>query len=113
MKQYISDLGTMSQKSSGNSLGVVWLSIILHSGNKKNEQQLMVILMFIGVASIAVVIALIDVVGFPTINSESSSKSSLGDICKYNALKYEQLGYYKGGAAQFNAVMTTCAVGSS
>ena len=25
----------------------------------------------------------------------------------------EQLGYYKGGAAQFNAVMATCVVGSS
>jgi hypothetical protein len=30
-------------------------------------------------------------------------------MCKENALKYEQLGYYKGGAAQFNAVMATCA----
>ena len=46
-------------------------------------------------------------------NAESSSKSSSGDICKDNALKYEQLGYYKGGAAQFNAVMATCVVGSS
>ncbi|HEY7082446.1 MAG TPA: hypothetical protein VH500_22380 [Nitrososphaeraceae archaeon] len=90
------------------------MSIILQSGaKKKKEQQLAVKLMFVGVAAIIVVIALIDVVGFPTMNSESSSKSSLGDICKDNALKYEQLGYYKGGAAQFNTVMATCAVGSS
>ena len=73
----------------------------------------MLILMFVGVAVIAVLIPLISVVGFPTMNAESSSQSSSGDICKDNALKYEQLGYYKGGAAQFNAVMATCAVGSS
>jgi hypothetical protein len=46
-------------------------------------------------------------------NVKSSSQSSLGDMCKENALKYEQLGYYKGGAAQFNAVMATCAIDSS
>ena len=46
-------------------------------------------------------------------NANSSSQSSSGEICKENALKYEQLGYYKGGTAQFNAVMATCAVGSS
>jgi hypothetical protein len=46
-------------------------------------------------------------------NVKSSSQSSLGDMCKENALKYEQLGYYKGGAAQFNAIMATCAIGSS
>ena len=73
----------------------------------------MLILMFVGVAGIAVLIPLISVVGFATMNTNSSSKSSSGDICKENALKYEQLGYYKGGAAQFNAVMATCAVGSS
>jgi hypothetical protein len=73
----------------------------------------MLILMFVGVAAIAVLIPLIHVVGFPTMNAESSSKSSSGDICKDNALKYEQLGYYKGGAAQFSAVMATCVVGSS
>jgi hypothetical protein len=69
--------------------------------------------MFVGVAVIAVLIPLISVVGFPTMNAESSSKSSSGDICKDSALRYEQLGYYKGGSAQFNAVMATCAVGSS
>ncbi len=74
---------------------------------------MMLILMFIGVAAIAVLIPLISVVGFPTMNAKPSSHSSSGDICKQNALKYEQLGYYKGGAAQFNAVMATCAVGSS
>ena len=73
----------------------------------------MLILMFVGVAAIAVLIPLISVVGFPTMNAKPSSQSSPGDICKENALKYEQLGYYKGGAAQFNAVMATCAVGSS
>ena len=67
--------------------------------------------MFIGVAAIAVLIPLISVVGFPTMNAKPSSHSSSGDICKQNALKYEQLGYYKGGGAQFNAVMATCAVG--
>ena len=46
-------------------------------------------------------------------NVKSSSQSSLADICKGNVLKYEQLGYYKDGAAQFNAVMATCVVGSS
>jgi hypothetical protein len=90
------------------------LSTILLSRNKKKiEQQTMLILMFVGVAAIAVLIPLISVVGFPTMNAESSSQSSSGDICKDNALKYEQLGYYKGGAAQFNAVMATCAVDSS
>ena len=69
--------------------------------------------MFVGVAAIAVLTLLISVVGFSTMNVKSSSQSSSGDICKENALKYEQLGYYKGGAAQFNAVMATCAVGSS
>lgn len=69
--------------------------------------------MFVRVAAIAVLIPLVSVVGFPAINSKSSSQSSSGDICKENALKYEQLGYYKGGAAQFNAVMATCVVGSS
>ena len=64
-------------------------------------------------SAIAVLIPLISVVGFPTMNAKPSSHSSSGDICKQNALKYEQLGYYKGGAAQFNAVMATCAVGSS
>ena len=73
----------------------------------------MLILMFVGFAAIAVLIPLVSVVGFPTMNAESSSKSSSDDICEENALKYEQLGYYKGGAAQFNAVMATCAVGSS
>jgi len=69
--------------------------------------------MFAGVTTIAVLIPPISVVVFPTINAESSSKSSLGDICKENALKYEQLAYYKGGATQFNAVVATCPVGSS
>ena len=73
----------------------------------------MLILMFVGVAAIAVLISLISVVGFPTMNAKPLSQSSSGDICKDNALRYEQLGYYKGGAAQFNAVMATCAVGSS
>ena len=90
------------------------MSTILLSGNKKKiEQQTMLILMFVGVAGIAVLIPLISVVGFATMNTNSSSKSSSGDICKENALKYEQLGYYTGGAGQFNAVMATCAVGSS
>jgi hypothetical protein len=73
----------------------------------------MLILMFVGVAATAVLIPLISVVGLSTMNVKSSSQSSLGDMCKENALKYEQLGYYKGGAAQFNAVMATCAIGSS
>jgi hypothetical protein len=73
----------------------------------------MLILMFVGVAATAVLIPLISVVGLSTMNVKSSSQSSLGDMCKGNALKYEQLGYYKGGAAQFNAVMATCAIGSS
>ncbi len=70
-------------------------------------------LMLVGVAAIAVLIPLISVVEFPTMNAKSSSQPSFGDICKENALKYEQLGYYTGGAAQFNAVMATCAVGNS
>jgi hypothetical protein len=87
------------------------LSTILLSGNKKKkEQNLMLILMFVGVAATAVLIPLISVVGLSTMNVKSSSQSSLGEICKENALKYEQQGYYKGGAAQFNAVMATCAV---
>lgn len=86
---------------------------LLYVNKKKTQQQLMSILMFVGVAAIAVLIPLISVVGFPTMNAKPSSTSSLGDICKGNALKYEQLGYYKGGAAQFNAVLATCAVGSS
>ena len=69
--------------------------------------------MFVGVAATAVLIPLISVVGLSTMNVKSSSQPSLGDMCKENALKYEQLGYYKGGAAQFNAVMATCAIGSS
>ncbi len=73
----------------------------------------MLILMFVGVVAIAVLIPLISVVGLSTMNVKSSSQSSLADICKGNVLKYEQLGYYKGGAAQFNAVMATCAFGSS
>jgi hypothetical protein len=86
------------------------LSTILLSGNKKKkEQNLMLILMFVGVAATAVLIPLISVVGLSTMNVKSLSQSSLGDMCKENALKYEQLGYYKGGAAQFNAVMATCA----
>ena len=90
------------------------MTTILLSGNKKKkEQQLMLILIFLEVSAIAVLIPLISIVGFPTMNANSSSQSSSGDICKENALKYEQLGYYKGGTAQFNAVMTTCAVGSS
>jgi hypothetical protein len=90
------------------------LSTILLSGNKKKkEQNLMLILMFVGVAATAVLIPLISVVGLSTMNVKSSSQSSLGEICKENALKYEQIGYYKGGAAQFNAVMATCAIGSS
>lgn len=32
-------------------------------------------------------------------------------LCKANALKYEQLGYYIGGASQFNAVISACNVG--
>ena len=90
------------------------MTTILLSGNKKKkEQQLMLILIFVGISAIAVLIPLISIVGFLTMNANSSSQSSSGDICKENALKYEQLGYYKGGTAQFNAVMTTCAVGSS
>jgi hypothetical protein len=90
------------------------LSTILPSGNKKKkEQNLMLILMFVGVAATAVLIPLISVVGLSTMNVKSSSQSSLGEICKENALKYEQQGYYKGGAAQFNTVMATCAIGSS
>jgi hypothetical protein len=73
----------------------------------------MLTLMFVAVAATAVLIPLISIVGFPTMNAKSSSQPSFDDICKENALKYEQLGYYTGGAGQFNAVMTTCAVGSS
>ena len=52
--------------------------------------------MFVGVGAIALLIPLISLVGFPTMNAKSSFQSSSGDICKDNALKYEQLGYYKG-----------------
>ena len=67
--------------------------------------------MFVGVTAIAVLIPLISVVGFPTMNAKYPPQLSLGEICKENALKYEQLGYYTGGAPQFNAIMATCAVG--
>ena len=73
----------------------------------------MLMLMFVGVAAIAVLTPLSNVVGFPTMNAKFLSQLSLGDICEENALKNEQLGYYTGGAAQFNAVMATCDVGSS
>ena len=73
----------------------------------------MLTLMFVGISATVVLIPLISIVGFPTMNAKSSSQPSFGDICKENALKYEQLGYYKGGAAQFDAVMATCVVGSS
>ena len=33
--------------------------------------------------------------------------------CEENALRYEQLGYYTGGAAQFNAVITACTSSSN
>ena len=89
------------------------MSTILLSGNKKEEQQTDVDTNVCRSCSNRSSHSADYVVGFPTMNAESSSKSSSGDICKDNALKYEQLGYYKGGAAQFNAVMATCAVGSS
>jgi len=90
------------------------LSTTLLSGNKKKkEQQMMLTLMFVGVAAIAVLAPLISLVGFPIMNAKFPSQSNLGAICKENALKYEQLGYYTGGAAQFNAVMAICAIGSS
>jgi len=69
--------------------------------------------MFVGVTAIAVLIPMISIIGLSTMNDKFSSQPSFGDMCKENALKYEQLGYYKGGAAPFNAVMATCAVGSS
>ena len=39
-----------------------------------------------------------------------ASNASLDSIiaCGENALNYEQLGYYTGGAAQFNAVIAAC-----
>jgi hypothetical protein len=42
--------------------------------------------------------------------SLNASNPSLVSIskCKANALEYEQLGYYTGGVAQFNAVIDAC-----
>ena len=39
-----------------------------------------------------------------------ASNTSLDSIiaCEENALKYEQLGYYSGDTAQFNAVIAAC-----
>ena len=39
-----------------------------------------------------------------------ASNTQLDSImaCEENALRYEQLGYYTGGAVQFNAVITAC-----
>jgi hypothetical protein len=44
-----------------------------------------------------------------------ASNTQLGSImaCEENALRYEQLGYYTGGAAQFNAVITACTSSSN
>ena len=70
--------------------------------------------MFVGVAAISFLIPFIGVVRFPTVNTErSSSQSNLRAACKTNVLKYEQIWYYADGAAQFNALMTTCTVGGS
>ena len=42
--------------------------------------------------------------------THDNSTPSLNSIseCMTNALKYEQLGYYRGGVAQFNAVIDAC-----
>jgi len=45
-----------------------------------------------------------------TLNDSDQSLNSVS-ICKANALKYEQLGYYTGGVSQFNAVIDACTVG--
>lgn len=42
-----------------------------------------------------------------TLNDSNQSLDSIL-LCKANSLKYEQLGYYTGGAAQFNAVINAC-----
>jgi hypothetical protein len=89
------------------------ITTLLSGNRKRKEQQLVLTLMFVGVTAIAVLIPLISIIGLSTMNDKFSSQPSFGDMCKENALKYEQLGYYKGGAAPFNAVMATCAVGSS
>jgi hypothetical protein len=88
-------------------------SLLSVNKKKKKEQQLMLILVFGGVVAVAVLTSLISVVGFPIMDSKSLSQSNSVAICGANALKYEQLGYYTGGAAQFNAVMAACPGGSS
>jgi hypothetical protein len=45
-----------------------------------------------------------------TLNDSDQSLDSVS-LCKANALNYEQLGYYIGGASQFNAVVDACSVG--
>ena len=45
-----------------------------------------------------------------TLNDSDQSLDSVS-LCKANALNYEQLGYYKGGASQFDAVIDACSAG--
>lgn len=45
-----------------------------------------------------------------TLNDSDQSLDSVS-LCKANALNYEQLGYYIGGASQFNAVIDACSIG--
>jgi hypothetical protein len=43
--------------------------------------------------------------------NDSDQEMDSVSLCKANALKYEQLGYYVGGASQSNAVISACSVG--
>jgi hypothetical protein len=46
-----------------------------------------------------------------TLNDADQSLDSVS-LCNANALKYDQIGYYVGGAPQFNAVIdVVCSVG--
>src|SRR5262245_7848102 len=43
--------------------------------------------------------------------NDSDQSLNSASLCKANTLNYEQLGYYMGGASQFNAVIDACIIG--
>ena len=61
----------------------------------------------VAVATIPLLAILVSLIRNIALNASNPSLASISK-CKANTLEYEQLGYYTGGVAQFNAVVDAC-----
>lgn len=78
---------------------------------KSQEGNNVIRYVIVALATIALIVILVSasntILRNTALNASNPSLASIS-TCKANTLEYEQLGYYTGGVAQFNAVIDAC-----